>query len=50
MCTGMVQTAKEIQDILFIDNLWLDAVCIIAAVFGNASLTPINWFEKWKYI
>lgn len=42
VCAGMVQTAKEIQDILFIDNFWLDAVWIIAAVAGNASLTPIN--------
>lgn len=46
MCAGMVQTAKEIQDILFIDNLWLDAVWIIAAVAGNASLTPINQLEE----
>ena len=27
---------------LFIDNLWFADVWIIAAVVGNASLTPIN--------
>lgn len=50
MCTGVVQTAEETQDILFIDNLWLDAVWIIVAVAGNASLTPINYPERCKYI
>lgn len=30
--TGVLQTAKETQGILFIDHLWFDAVWIIAAV------------------
>lgn len=42
VCTGMIQTAEDTRDMFFNDNLWLDAVWIITAVVGNASLTPIN--------